>query len=104
MLIIAKSRHALNAVLEDLQSDKIKKIYLTCAAGIPVESKGTINAPLLRIENAKNENKVRIDSEGAKAVTHFTVLAKNMESKLSLIELELETGRMHQIRVHLASL
>lgn len=102
VLIIAKTRHALNSVLEDLQSEKIKKIYLACAAGIPKESSGTIKAPLLRVENAKNENKVRVDPAGSKAVTHFKVLSENAEQNLSVVELHLETGRMHQIRVHLA--
>lgn len=103
-LIIAKSRHVLNAILEELQSDKITKIYLACTAGIPLEKSGRTNAPLLRIEDAKNENKVRIDPAGAKAVTYYHVLASNVERHLGLLELRLETGRMHQIRVHLASL
>ncbi len=71
--------------------------------GIPTKRKDTIRARLLRVDNAKNEAKVRIDETGQSAVTHYTVL-QNLEilQPFSLLECRIDTGRTHQIRVHMA--
>ncbi|EKE27520.1 MAG: Pseudouridine synthase [uncultured bacterium (gcode 4)] len=105
IIMIAKTKKALDSLLKDLQSDKIEKYYLAITVWSPEKDEWTINKKLLRIENAKNENKIQIDEkEWQKAVTHYKVLQKNILWKYSLIECRLETGRMHQIRVHLASI
>ena len=70
--------------------------------GIFSQKDGTINAKLQRVENAKNENKVRVHSSGQVAVTHYQVLQENHEEGWSVVECHIETGRMHQIRVHMA--
>ena len=101
VLLIAKDRLTLNALLDELQTHKIKKEYLALVDGKLI-GEDTIKAPLLRIENAKNESKVRVDPLGQKAITHYKSLADSDE--LSLIHFVLETGRMHQIRVHATSI
>ncbi len=70
--------------------------------GSPKKPRDTLRFPLLRIEGAKNESKVRVDNDGQRAVTHYKTLATGTD--LSILEVELETGRMHQIRVHLAEI
>ena len=70
----------------------------------------TITKKLLRIENAKNESKVQVSEKGQTAITHFKLLKEyNLQTKewalvISEVEVKIETGRMHQIRVHMASL
>ena len=104
VLAIAKTRKDLNTLLDTLQSGKVKKTYLAFTAGIPPQPSGTISDPLLRVENAKGENKVRIDPAGQKAITGYRVVQKDVRANLALVELDLKTGRTHQIRVHLASI
>jgi 23S rRNA pseudouridine1911/1915/1917 synthase len=65
----------------------------------------------LRIENAQNRNKVEVnEANGQRAISHyklveeFSIQTKECKQNISIIEVEIETGRMHQIRVHLASL
>jgi 23S rRNA pseudouridine1911/1915/1917 synthase len=65
----------------------------------------------LRIENAQNRNKVEVnEANGQRAISHyklveeFSIKTKEGKQNISIIEVEIETGRMHQIRVHLASL
>jgi len=101
VLLIAKDRHGLNFLLDELQNHRMEKRYLAIVAG-KLQGKETIKAPLLRVENAKNESKVRVDPQGQKAITHYSSLGSG--PKISLVQAELETGRMHQIRVHLASI
>ncbi len=73
-ILIAKEKPTLEALLDELQSHKIEKIYHAIVVGIPKEKSGTFNDRLLRIENAKNEAKVRVDEEGQSAITHYRLL------------------------------
>ncbi len=106
-LLIAKDKSVLESLLFDLQSHAIEKIYHTLVRWIPISQKDTIRARLLRIPDAKNEAKVRVDETGQSAITHYRVLEtytikdENTIS-LALLECRIETGRTHQIRVHMA--
>ncbi|OIP54951.1 hypothetical protein AUK10_00250 [Candidatus Gracilibacteria bacterium CG2_30_37_12] len=105
IVMIAKNKPTLDVMLSALQSGKIEKIYLAICLGTPPETRGIIRKKLRRLEHAERENKVVIDDEnGQTAITHYRVLQIGIHGKYSLIECILETGRMHQIRVHLASL
>ena len=104
-LLIAKDKWALEFLLRDLQSHTMEKVYHAVVVGEIAKTQDTIRAKLLRIENAKNEAKVRVDEEGQSAITHYRVLKKKWDiQKLTLVECRIETGRTHQIRVHMAFL
>ena len=89
--------------------DNIKildKEYLALSLGIFDKSKGIIDKPIKRKENSIIER--CISADGEKAITHYEVLnsfySKEEEKYISLVDCKLETGRTHQIRVHLSSL
>lgn len=96
LIIIAKTVISLKTLTEQFLNHSIKRKYIALVHGKIRESEGTINAP---IENNISLNRVNISKKGKRAVTHFRVLKTN--EHFSLIECELETGRTHQIRVHL---
>ncbi len=105
-LMIAKEKWALETLLHDLQNDKIEKVYHTFTLWKLKNSEWTFRDKLLRIENAQDEAKVRVDEKGQSAVTHYKLLSSCHEidghNDFSLIECRLETGRTHQIRVHMS--
>ncbi len=111
ILLIAKKKQILSQLVADFKSHKkIKKTYLAICFGKLPQSSGTITKKLLRIENAKNQNKVQISDEGQTAISHYKLIEEyevqtdNGKQNVTVVEVEIETGRMHQIRVHLASL
>jgi 23S rRNA pseudouridine955/2504/2580 synthase len=103
-IIIAKEKKALEKLLFELQNWRIEKKYHTIVIWTPKEKNGVIDQKLLRIENAKDEAKVRIDANWLTAVTHYRTIKENIKNKYSLLECEIETGRTHQIRVHMSYL
>lgn len=96
-LILAKN--ALSAALlgNQMQNRQIRRTYLALSEGMTPE-KGTVSAPIAREADSVITRTVDFE-KGERAVTHFERLA--FSSGLSLLELHLETGRTHQIRVHL---
>lgn len=80
---------------------KIEKEYLAIADGILPEKHGIIDLPIARKEGSIMERCVSV--EGQRAITHYTVI-QEIQNKFSIVKLKLETGRTHQIRVHLAYL
>lgn len=99
LTIIAK--HALSAAILGLAVSKreIKRTYNAICQGYVPDS-GTIDAPISRKNDSTIERCVDYAS-GEKAITHFKRIAYNPKKNLSLVELKLETGRTHQIRVHM---
>jgi len=111
ILLIWKKKDILMKLVNDFKDHKkVKKTYYAIVLWKLPKKKGTITKKLLRIENAKNENKVQISEKWLNAVSHYKLLKEHiLQTKewvliLSEVEIEIETGRMHQIRVHMASL
>lgn len=90
---------ALNKYAASRLSGRIKKTYLALASGF-YEGSGTIDSPIIRPDPMRILRWV--GEEGEKAVTHWRALKSGRD--MSLLEIQLETGRTHQIRVHFASL
>lgn len=96
-LILAKNPLSAALLSQQMLERRIKRTYLALVEGIP-PLKGTISAPIARVDGSTIEREVNYET-GERAVTHFERLAEN--NSCSLIELHLETGRTHQIRVHM---
>ena len=80
----------------------MKRIYQALVWGVPEGPEGIIDAPIGR--SSKNRKKMGIVSKGKNAITTYQVKESWFSSNVSLLELQLETGRTHQIRVHLSSI
>lgn len=100
LLIICKNDIAHNHIAEQLKEHSIERTYHAICHGVLKEDEGVINAPLGRSQN--DRKKMAIVSDGKRAVTHYTVLERFKDA--TYVKLNLETGRTHQIRVHMASL
>jgi 23S rRNA pseudouridine955/2504/2580 synthase len=96
--MLAKKRSVLLELQQAMQRNQIDKRYLALVKGQWPKGKSTINAPLLKNQVSSGERIVRVDVEGKASVTHFKISQRFKEA--TLLEVTLETGRTHQIRVH----
>lgn len=98
LLIVAKNDKAHRILAEELKEKKIKRKYIALVSGVINHDIGEIDAPIGR--DPSDRKKMCVTSTNSKdAITHFRVLERYKNA--SLIECELETGRTHQIRVHM---
>ena len=98
LLIVAKKDKAHRILAEELKEKKIKRKYIALVSGVINHDIGEIDAPIGR--DPSDRKKMCVTSTNSKdAITHFRVLERYKNA--SLIECELETGRTHQIRVHM---
>ena len=98
LLMIAKNDRSHQALAEELKDKKSLRKYLAIVHGNISNDRGVIEAPIGRSE--KDRKKQAVTAKGKPAVTHFKVLERF--GNYTLVELTLETGRTHQIRVHMA--
>lgn len=100
-LLVCKNDFAHQKLAEDLKVHNIKRIYHAIVHGVIKEDEGTIEAPIGR--HPIDRKKMSINYKNGKdAITHYRVLKRF--SNYTYIECQLETGRTHQIRVHMASI
>jgi 23S rRNA pseudouridine1911/1915/1917 synthase len=99
-LIVCKNDLAHNKIAEQIKVHSINRIYLGIVHGNLKEDSGTINAPIARSKT--DRKKMAIVEGGKEAITHYRVLERL--NGYTFCEFKLETGRTHQIRVHMASL
>ena len=96
LIVVAKTDEAHKSLASQIEKKTARRIYFGLCDGNFKEDNGTIDAPIAR--NKRDRKKMGIDSDGRRAVTHYTVLERF--GKYTLVRFELETGRTHQIRVH----
>ncbi len=97
-MVIAKSNRAQMSLAEQWQERSVIKRYTTLVAGVVEEDSATIDAPIGR--NTVNRQQMTTTRSGREAITHFTVVERFEDT--TLLDVQIETGRTHQIRVHLA--
>jgi len=102
LLVVAKHDKAHEGLARQFAAHSIDRRYLAILSGIPRQAEGTVDAPLAR--SPQNRKKIAIVSagKGKRAVTHWKRL--ELLNDAALVECRLETGRTHQVRVHMASI
>ena len=100
VLVVAKNDEAHNFLSDQLRDHSMKREYYALVEGRIKEDEGTIDKPLAR--SKKDRLKIGIVEGGRRAVTHYTVVERYKNT--TLVKCVLETGRTHQIRVHMSSI
>jgi 23S rRNA pseudouridine1911/1915/1917 synthase len=115
LMVVAKSDKAHKGLSIQFQKHTLERAYLAIVWGVPNPTQGTIDLPLKR--DPKNRLKIAVRNDGREAITHYKVIkrlepprkimsranvTKGLPPSLSLVECRLETGRTHQVRVHMA--
>ncbi|MGL6219700.1 MAG: RluA family pseudouridine synthase, partial [Lacrimispora sphenoides] len=101
VLIVCKNDMAHNSISEQLKEHSITRKYAAIVHGVLKDDEGTINAPIGRHPIDRKKMSIN-EKNGREAVTHYRVLERFRQ--FTYIECQLETGRTHQIRVHMASI
>lgn len=98
IVIFAKNEYVQECLVRQMKRNEFIKEYIAICEGVLAKTSGVINEPIARKENSIIER--CIDSKGDIAITHYDIIKSNQN--LSVVHLKLETGRTHQIRVHMA--
>ncbi len=100
LMVVAKSERAYSVLKQAFRDRRVHKVYHTLVQGLPDPHEGTIDAPIGR--HPGHDYRFAVMSSGRHSVTHYRLLEAYRHA--SLLEVDLETGRTHQIRVHFSAL
>ena len=102
LIIIAKNQFSHGMLSKEMSDNKVTKKYLAVVHGLLENEEGTIDLPIYRPEGTDFGIMRVVDERGQRSITHYKVVEKYENA--SLVECTLETGRTHQIRVHLSNI
>ncbi|WP_210357984.1 MULTISPECIES: RluA family pseudouridine synthase [Sphingomonas] len=100
LMVAAKTDRAHEGLARQFHDHSIDRRYRAITGGVPRPPEGTVDAPLAR--SPANRKKIAIQAHGKRAVTHYRTIQPLRDA--ALVECRLETGRTHQVRVHMASI
>ena len=100
VLVVAKNDKAHINLSNQIKNREVEKTYIALVRGIVKENEATINMPIGR--NKNDRKKMAVEKDGKEAITNFKVLERYPKDNCTLLEVKIETGRTHQIRVHLS--
>ena len=102
LLVVAKTDVAHEGLARQFAAHSIDRCYLAIVNGVPKAALGTVDAPLARSSHDRKKIAIVEGARGKRAVTHWTRLQVLRDA--AMVECRLETGRTHQVRVHMASI
>jgi 23S rRNA pseudouridine1911/1915/1917 synthase len=100
VMVVAKSARAYSALKRDFKDRKVTKTYHAMVQGRPDPAAGTVDAPIGR--DPRHAHRFAVTADGRPSVTHYETLESHRYA--SLLQIGLETGRTHQIRVHMSAI
>ncbi len=102
LLVVARSVAAYPVLVDAMSAHLVERVYAALVDGLVIDDRGVVDAPIGRA--SKQRTKMAVTNDGRWARTHYEVVERDHRSKVTWLRCELETGRTHQIRVHLAAI
>jgi 23S rRNA pseudouridine1911/1915/1917 synthase len=104
LLVVAKTDTAHEGLARQFADHSIERAYLAVTGGLPVPASGTVTGAIARSNSNRKKMALVEEGRGKHAVTHYRTLESLAGGKAALVECRLETGRTHQVRVHMGSI